>query len=825
MQPPETGEPSTCRQSSTVLAATAGVGCTLLAGLIFLGHARAGETVDLFPCLMTATLTPLVVQTAGRLRAQLAVIVPMLFATFGVLLGKCLAWDLAGVVAGMSGDSAVEADWLTGLSDSWHALPVSAQRLNAALYLLTPIVAGAAIPTCCRLSLERPDSTCEPMTAETGNFRPRRWLVGLTCAWSIGAIAAHLAFSPPDRTGLLYFTLPFAPINQTNTMWGFAYMIDGSPVMSEEIPAREQVTWFGGAGRSDNNFRFLRAGYAWLGVMLFPWLSPARGLITLNIIAWLTCLACVWKLTARFYRDDVACCLATMLASTGIGFALHWNATTPHLVSFALYSLGLTALVESRITTQPRPWGVHLAWGTFLGLVSLVYNVWLMLALVYVVAGIRRQRWVHLAGSLLVAAAFAPMWRSVLYALGINVMDVEGSYLRRALAMWRDAAESGVLNFAQQVADALFEAVTSLESPVILLLGAVGLCCTVERGRRMFVLTAIAAPVLACALFSPTATARGYIVYGSSCLWFMGAGRALSLMLQSPRWPRWAGGLMACLVIASQLAWSFAMHAGYPGPALAYMYGWDDAAPLMVFREPEVVSLTGRDEVPVLYGGTGTPESTHSHREPASVPVTNRSRVLAYLSRLVFVLGVCLLLSALCDDRQRRTVCIVAALGLAVLLTEISWRMPVAQLGFWEIHRTLQLEPGESVTIRVEVPAHVQSSLREQLDRENAVGSLYVPVPADCNVSWSIDEEAMSLESVSRQEAECVDSSRVVASTEPVTWKITLKNFGNLTQAIAGWQSIDTPGKSITSATAICIPAIEFRIRDTATGRLMWLGF
>ncbi len=95
----------------------------------------------------------------------------------------------------------------------------------------------------------------------------------------------HLTLTPPGRTGFLYFTLPFVPANQMNTLWGFAYMVDGSPVMSETLPAIEQENWFRGAVRSDNNFRFLRAGYAWLAATLFPWLHPPNSLIALNIMA------------------------------------------------------------------------------------------------------------------------------------------------------------------------------------------------------------------------------------------------------------------------------------------------------------------------------------------------------------------------------------------------------------------------------------------------------------------------------------------------------------------------------------------------------------
>ncbi len=124
-------------------------------------------------------------------------------------------------------------------------------------------------------------------------------------------------------------------------------------------------------------------------------------------------------------RHDARCCRDRILASL----------ERRHATSGVIRPLRDRADDASRIEnvdSARRPWRVHLAFATYLGLVSLIYNVWLMLALVYVVCGVRRQRWRHLAAGLLVAGAFAPIWRCILPPLGINLLDVEGDYLRRA---------------------------------------------------------------------------------------------------------------------------------------------------------------------------------------------------------------------------------------------------------------------------------------------------------------------------------------------------------------------------------------------------------
>lgn len=826
MKHSETVEPKSASQSSMLLATLSGLASTLLTGLIFLGHARRASANDLLPCLLTALFTPLLVQTAGRLSGRATVWIPTLFALLGVLLGKWLSWDLSGYVAGLAGDDApANEGWISVVRDRWKELPTSTRWQNAAAYLLTPVIAGGLVPACHRLCRNPSDALGAAILVEQDSvkFRSRRWLIGLAAAWSIGVIVVHIVYSS-DRTGFLNITLPVVPINQTNSLWGFAYLVDGSPVMSEEIPGVEQVGWFRGAVRSDNNFRFLRAGYAWLATVLFPWLPSTHCLIALNLAAWGIFLVCVWRLTANYSRDDIACCLATMLASTGIGFVVHWHATTPHLVSFALYALGLTVLVESRLTKQVRPWDFHLAFGVFLGLVSLVYNVWLMVALVYVVAGMRKQRWLHLLAALCVAAAFSPTWRTILPGLGINILDVEGAYLRRALVLWKEAAESGAVVFLARVAGAMIESLTAMESPFLLLIGAIGLCCTIERGRRLFVLAAVAAPVLACTLFAPSATARGYIVYGSSCLWFMAAGSVLSLLLRKPGALRWLGVLLTAIVLTGQLAWSWAAAMGYSGPVITYAYGWDDGAPLLMHRQPEVVSLTGQDAVPVLYGGSGTPDSTHVYRETATEPSTRQSRILAYLSRLIFVLGACLLLSALCQRRTSRVACVLVTLGLTVVSTEVSLLMPNKQPTFWDM-QAIVLDAGESVTVHIDLSSDVGAALRAQLARQDSQGALYVPATESCTVTWTTDGKNVPLGPISRQEAKCLDALPLRSTQESATWQITLTNATDGTLPIAGWQTLETPGKSQDVAAAACLPAIEFRVRETDTGRLLWLGF
>ena len=94
--------------------------------------------------------------------------------------------------------------------------------------------------------------------------------------------------------------------------------------MAEEVPALEQVDWFSGAVRSDNNFRFLRAGYAFLAVHAAPWLGRDAALLVVNVSS----DAAVGGYpgwggygATKAALDLVSLTLATELASRGVAVA------------------------------------------------------------------------------------------------------------------------------------------------------------------------------------------------------------------------------------------------------------------------------------------------------------------------------------------------------------------------------------------------------------------------------------------------------------------------------------------------------------------------
>ncbi len=163
-------------QTSVLLAIVAGFGCVALCGLVFLGQAVKGELIDLFPCPLTATITPLVTQTAGRLSGKSAVLIPLFLCRSRRPVGKVARVGLGGVVAQLSGtELPANVGWWETFKKKLNAIPAAVQRMNAALYLLTPVVAGGVVYFCRWLERRQPTLRSDPTSVQvpTIEFRSR----------------------------------------------------------------------------------------------------------------------------------------------------------------------------------------------------------------------------------------------------------------------------------------------------------------------------------------------------------------------------------------------------------------------------------------------------------------------------------------------------------------------------------------------------------------------------------------------------------------------------------------------------------------------------
>ena len=351
------------------LAGLAGAGSVLLGALMLRGAFVSGVPTDVAPCLLTVLLTSLAVAVAGRLESRGAVVVTTCSTVAAIAAGKMLAWDLLGVVGRLSGETAAGGTWLDRVASGWETASLAQQWINAAAWLLTPILASLGVIAWGKFLAGRdPPVTTEtsaqaaalvntpksPALARPGPPQRPTFLILVTTVWVLLVAGLQWGFQRPGRNAFLDVTQPVVRANQENTILGFAHLRDGQPQMCEEIPAIEQATWLQGAVRSDSNFRFLRTGYAILATPFTPLCGPEGGLRVLNVLAWLVSLVCIGCIAARLGGGAQAGCIAVVLAAPGVGYAVHWNATTPHLTSFALYAAGVLLLISQEIPTRPR---------------------------------------------------------------------------------------------------------------------------------------------------------------------------------------------------------------------------------------------------------------------------------------------------------------------------------------------------------------------------------------------------------------------------------------------------------------------------------------
>ena len=348
----------------------------------------------------------------------------------------------------------------------------------------------------------------------------------------------------------------------------------------------------------------------------------------------------------------------------------------------------------------------------------------------------------------------------------------------------------------------------------MLALGLGGMLLGLPRGQRLCGWSVLLAPVLACTLFAPVASARGYIVYGGSAILFATAGNWLATAMSQGRGLRSVALATLLAAALGECLWSVGIAQGMDGPAVCYFLGWDDGGPLI--RQGEVRILPLADH-------TGDPDS-FAIRTPATTAPTRRSRVLAHLSRGCFVFGIALLVATGTASRCWRRRSLAVWLSACVGITEAGLLTACPIPSYWDISTGLTLAAGEAVTLRVDVQANTSQALFGLRSGGEEL-SLFVPAHGECEVEWRIDGQLIPLQPRSRYETVCHWQDLPAIANVRGLWEFTLRNPGPTSLAISGWQRPDASGKSLTQLLASCVPAVEVRVRAQHTGTLLRLAY
>ncbi|NND98685.1 MAG: hypothetical protein HKN47_15290 [Pirellulaceae bacterium] len=795
------------------LAVTGALLAIALSQLVFIGWHATAHTRDAVPCIAAALLTWGLVTLCGRMPAR--------FASVTVGAATAIAIFLATRIS--------PADALL--------LPSEPRPWNGLWYLLTPIAIGLITWFSDRQTIWRLNQSIladQSSDSDAGqrltwnHIRQHRFVVSTLVLW-IGVVAVTYLFgSTTERTGFRMITVPHDLASGKLPLMGYSFLVDDQFVMNETVSAVEQVSWFAGTFRYDNSFRYLRAGYSFLGAQWSGFLSQKTSLLVVNFLSWLACLYFVFRMTVRWFGSIRAACVAAALAAIGIGMGVHINDTTPHLLSFALYFFGVTLLDESGIGRERQDWRCHLQIAVVIGSISLAYNVAQMLLLVYLVLGIRRQSIAHWLPAMIIALSFRPVWQQILPALSINVVDVESEYLWRAIEAWQSTLASGIVPFLWQVIALTAEIVTSIESPWILVLGVIGLATIRQTDRMLLCLVSLAAPLGACLVFAPAATARGYIIYGASIVLYVAIGGLFERFATAgdaggnerlPRSSKWAIGLLlGCLVL--QLVWTTSHYRNWTAPCKAFFLGWDDAAALMTAK-PTVLNLTGNEPVPRAFGGEATARDSGMIETPPKVSIQVRSVLQSACTRLPFIVSILLALNLSFGSRFGRRVASGLWLSWSILCILFAFTAIDSESAFVDPRNAIALQPGKSLTYDVDASLSARQTLQRFVAETGSDGvEVLVATTGNCDVSWTSGDREIPLTQRTEDTWRTTELTDIAAIVDADRWQFVLTNPSDELIQLQGWQRSDLEGRKIGAGRFRVFPAIELRVRDPATGAL-----
>lgn len=661
----------------------------------------------------------------------------------------------------------------------------------------------------------------------------------------IVASAAITAASRGERSGWTLMTSPAGYDHRTNTLLGYCWLYAGGPFMKENIPCVSQVGLFAGSREAlsgaeyRDDFRLIRGFYGFAASLLEPFFGIVGAMLAVNWLSWAVCAAVAYDLTGRLSGSNAAAMLATALVAAGIGPVIHIGDYSPHLLAFATYYAGVWLLVWTRVAEERRPFRVHLALGLYLAVCCLTYNTGVMLLAVYGVAAALKNRWRHLATAAVIALSSRPLWQAV---LGPGVTDVEAEYLSRSLEKWREVLGGGPALAVKTAAHFTSEIVLFFDSPGVVLAGLA--CCAIvpmSAARRRLGLAAVGFPLLAAFVFAPSATARGYLVYAASVWVYCCLATALAGGFRSGRKGVRGAAVAAAagLLLGSHLLWATAHLWGHLGPAKTYFLGWDDG--LAYFTAPtEVVSLTGREPSPVLFGGEASLTQAGAVTSPGDRQLNDVSFDFALLSRAFFAAYLVVLALVAAGTWRRRAAAASAVLGCLALTAGLSTRTLRSIPAFFPVDQAVTVPAGGSLRYEVALSSEAAGRLRTMSEQGDTLGFFFrLYAPAAVEVSVSADGEELLVvrdpdpDYNSFYRFEDPDRERgveVLSRAKRLTFIV--HNPTGEPVMLAGWQRRDSLGRTAAvtapSGTAFetpqALPAFELRLADSR-GHLKFAAF
>ena len=654
-----------------------------------------------------------------------------------------------------------------------------------------------------------------------------------------------------ERSGWILMTSPEGRDHRFNTLLGYCFLHKGNPFMKENISHAAQVGVFCGArdalqlSEAREDFRILRPLYSLLASLPAPLLGTIPAMLLINWLSWALSAWVAWRLTLDVFGDELAAVLAVIFVSGAIGMTVHIADYSPHLLAFATYYFGVWLLYRSNIYREVRPWRTHFRLSVYLAICCLAYNTGVMLTAVYVLVAVRRNRLVTVLGAALFALASRPVFQA---ALGSRIHDVETEYLGKSLLLWRELFTNDLVYIAKTLLRWSTEYLFFFDSPLVVLAGlACVLWIKVPRQLYWFGLAVVAIPFAAAFVFTPMATARGYIVFSGTVWLYACLAHQLSRGLRSDQRliHRIVGAAVAVLVV-THFAWSTAHFAHILGPVKTYFLGWDDGDAYLRYPAAEIISLTDQEPSPVLFGGQTTLSAAGalSAGNDHVLDTDQVSFTFALLTRGWFF-GYFALLALACSDTMRQKV-VAISLTFSVyvagcLLAAALFRTSPA---FFPVDRALALPALQ--TLRYEVS--LGSKFLETFEQSVADGDtivLHFPTnksgehrDVDLLVAFRAGEHRLPIvkerdgKGLIYQLAGSSLTSSVSGIVRERRLVVEVTNQTTTNMRVVGWQKSTLPmrrceylrGSEVVNIAPEALPALELRI-IRPNGRIKLAGF
>ena len=656
-----------------------------------------------------------------------------------------------------------------------------------------------------------------------------------------------------ERSGFTLMTSPIDISHRTNTLLGYTCIIGECPIFEENIPSIGQLMLFSGAqGFTNQSVYAIRPLYAFFATLLTPIIGIFNAFIIINFLSWAVCAWITWRFTKKVFKDELASFFAVVFVSGGLGIIAHIGDYSAHLIGFTAYYLGILILYESEVWFKSQPLEKHLLIGFCLAILCLTYTSSIALVFAYICIALPFNKWYKLLVASIIALSSRSIWVAYLNNIGVTLPDTEGEYLDIAINFWSTTLFNEPLNFIIYIFKFLWEFITCFESPLLLTFGLISIIIFIikkpSRERNYpfywFCVSLFFLPIIAGIVYAPSAGARGYLIYGISLFVYCSLGGLIAKGIRTSGWIKITTITIALMLIATQLIWSTAHFGGYLGPVKTFLLGYDNGLPVLASGKMDILSLTGKEPTPIMFGGDSTlkeaglqindwAKALESNQLSFSMALKTRSLFFAYFIVIIF----------LYYQRKNFKLKMLLNMGLIVFLIMSSYlsiilvrNIPNTQCS----SRRINLQEGEKITYTVSVDNFFLNQLNEKIDIGDQI-ILYIPVfssaiaaPKNILTVYSNQENITDYFNVLNQKdinlaaksknkefhypiMLTINNPKLLVSKLSKSLNLTINIKAHSFLSIKGWQKINLParmlgGEIFTARKIDILPAIELRL-------------